>query len=271
VTTPNAKTLKIQLRGKDTEDEHLRLPDFIDELRAIFSALQHVGRMVAQASSSPVYYRVVNLTHSSPASVELEAVGENPELRDYSDIVFPEFIETVANINRGSYLPRYSRDLLTAIYEFAAPLSNGVTQVRFSQNGHAVELLPDVAGRLRVFLEADELTDSSVFGMLEYLNLHNGSNTFRLYPAVGGGYITCTFKSALKSKVCSAAGKYIRVEGVTKTRAGDIQPYEISVRDVEVMPTDEKLPKMTDLYGMAPSATKGKPITKFLKDIRRGW
>lgn len=267
----NSKNLKIQLRGKNTEDEHLMFPDFIDELKAILAALHHVGKMVAGSANSPVYYRVVNLTHSSPATVELEAVSDGPELRDYSATVFPSFIETVANVNRGHYLPGYSRELLTSIYEFSAPLTDGITEVKFSQNGDAIEVLPDVASKLKTFLEADEVTKGSVMGMLEYLNLHNGSNTFRLYPVVGGSYINCTFKSALKKKVCDGAGRYIRVDGTTKTRSGSLLPYEVSADDLEIMPSDDQLPRIKDLFAVAKEATGGKPVDKFIKEIRHDW
>lgn len=75
----------------------------------------------------------------------------------------------------------------------------------------------------------------------------------------------------VRQKPQAAAGKYVRADGTTKTRSGEIQPYEISVAEVVAMPADEKLPTMADLYGTAPQATKGKPITKFLKEIRHGW
>src|SRR5216683_101426 len=70
-TTDNLR-ITLKLEGLPEEDGHVRLSDLLAELQALKDALDNVDRMVGQTNDTILYYRVIDLKHSSPATVVLE-------------------------------------------------------------------------------------------------------------------------------------------------------------------------------------------------------
>ena len=62
----------MQLTGKHEDEQHVRLYEFIVQLNALRQALVNTDRIVNRQEKPTLYYRIVDLSHSSPASVVLE-------------------------------------------------------------------------------------------------------------------------------------------------------------------------------------------------------
>ena len=65
--------IKFQLTGSNRDEQHVRLSDFIGQFYALKAAFANIERIISGNERSTVYFRVINLSHSSPATVELEA------------------------------------------------------------------------------------------------------------------------------------------------------------------------------------------------------
>ncbi len=86
--------------------------------------------------------------------------------------------------------------------------------------------------------------------MLEYMNVHEGTNTLRIYPIIGPSYVTCYFKEAIKDEVAIGMSKYVEVTGKLSYKEGSEFPYQIEVDNLEIMPDEETLPTIFEVKGM---------------------
>ena len=60
----------------------------------------------------------------------------------------------------------------------------------------------------------------------------------------------------------------VSVDGWAHYRKDSPFPYAISVLSIEKRTNDEELPLMSDLHGIAPSATDGKNGEDFIRELR---
>lgn len=249
-----ANQFTIRFRGDESDGEHLLLPDFAHEIVAVCEALEGVDHLVGAADKCSVVVRVVDLKHSSPARVTVEASARDDCLADISVDVIRSFMEVQANLNAGKVLD-YPRAVLVAFRDIAQGLTRRVREIAFEYGGRDVVVGPKVVETVEAVLAVDEEEQGSMTGMLELLNVHEDANTFRIYPSIGPSYVTCTFKSDLRDTVLRAAGRYIQVTGTLKRHAREEYPHEIAVAAIEIMPDESDLPKLADLKGMAPGCT----------------
>ncbi|MCP4368884.1 MAG: hypothetical protein GY797_12335 [Deltaproteobacteria bacterium] len=93
------KRITIELRGMHVDDGHVLLDEFSTELGAISKALRSIERIVTKKNKPMVSFRVINLSHSSPAKILLEAQPIDPEV-DYSDKVVKKFYNVLDIISK---------------------------------------------------------------------------------------------------------------------------------------------------------------------------
>ena len=108
-------------------------------------------------------------------------------------------------------------------------------------------------------------------GDLEQINVHEGANTFHIYPAVGPKKITCRFPNKLYEDAVAAVGKRVEVYGILRFRPGASYPHQIALTDIEIFPPESELPAWDDLRGRAPNATGGLSSEAFVRELRDGW
>ena len=98
------KIITIELKGMHVDDEHVLLDEFASELGAISNALKNIDRIVTKKSTPTINYRVINLSHSSPAKIILEAQPINPEI-DHSDEIVEKFYRGLDDISTKGEAP----------------------------------------------------------------------------------------------------------------------------------------------------------------------
>ena len=64
--------ITVTIEGSSKDNGHVRLTDFIKQLEAVRSSLKQTERVVTDSDSPNLYYRIVELTYSSPARVVIE-------------------------------------------------------------------------------------------------------------------------------------------------------------------------------------------------------
>src|SRR5207248_11168217 len=69
-----SKLIKLQVEGVASEQGHVRFDDFLQKLEDLLVALNDVDRIVGNTFQPTLYYRVVDVSHTSPVAITLEPV-----------------------------------------------------------------------------------------------------------------------------------------------------------------------------------------------------
>ena len=266
-------TLTIQLEGSLDDNGDVRLEDFLEELGAIKTALKHTELIVA-GKPNTIYYRVVDLTHSSPSSVRIEAVAQKREYQHMPRRVVRRFATSLRMIQKRHRAPRdFDLETLEAFKNIYNPLGKKLRKVTITEDEKQKKASINQAfdDALNRIIGTDQKERGSMMGKLDALNVHLGNRVFVIYPTVGASKVTCRFVgSDLRDQVLANAGKYVRVDGwlIYKTKAKF--PHAMEVRKIESFPTDT-VSQLSDIRGIAPNATEGVRSEDFVRDLRNAW
>lgn len=262
------KRITIELRGMHEDDEHVLLDEFASELVAISNALKNIEKIVTKKSKPTINYRVVDLSHSSPAKILLEAQPIDPEV-DYSDEVVDKFYNGLDSISKKGQAPAdFDYHTLEAFKSIGKKVKKTISRLVVSTNGHSCNIAEDFQSKVQVIQGPDEEIKGSISGKVEYINLHGRANVFNIYPSVGPSKIKCNFPKRLLNLAVSSVNKYVTVLGKIKYKARTQFPLEIDVDEIEIRKQVKDFPKLADLKGIAPDITEGLSPTEFVRKIR---
>lgn len=264
------KRITIQLKGDPSDDEHLRLADFINQLDAIRTSLNKLEEHLTHSERGAVYYRVVDLKHSSPATVVLDAIPLDTAAQDITALVVDKFLSGIRNIQSGISPPGFGYELLESFKKIAAPLKKRVAQLSITTDVESVSVTGDIAEDIDKIVGPDEVVRGSVSGILEYFNIHAGVNHLRIYPIVGARKIDCHFPKELLPKALAGVTKYVSIEGELRYKRSEPFAYAIDASDIEIFPDEDDLPTLLDLRGIAPEATGNLSSEEFVGQMRDG-
>jgi hypothetical protein len=267
-----ATTISLQFIGADSDGSDVRFSELITQLEAVKAALKETELCTQGEFRQPLDYRVVDLKHSSPATLVLEPIIENRSAA-YADRVLKGFTTELRRIRvqkrliaepemarleayRGiGHRPKsHIREVRIALHEKATPTREARIDERFKDN-------------LKEILGPDILANGSVTGRLEYLNLHN-VRKFRLYPNVGPKRINGTFREDKRAAIRNGMDQYVTVFGRLKYKTWGDYPYEVQAEDIRVHEPEEDLPTFNDLKGIAPRMTGDLNSVEWVRRIR---
>lgn len=265
------KILKIALTGSYEDQENVRFSALINELSAILDGLVSIDKEASSGFRENVYYRVVRLSHDSPASLELEAVPYEPAV-DTGEVVFTRFVRGWDYLTTGKALPdEYTPEVRRAFNKIRSGMEDNLTKLTFSINGEKAELTSATPSLPMIQEQSDRESFGSIIGPMEAINIH-GRNEFRIYPDTGANVIRCYFKEDLRSVVLTSIGKRVRVYGKLKYFSGSEYPSEILVREIKTMSEIGAKSTLMELRGIAPGCTGDLTTEDFLEKLRnREW
>jgi hypothetical protein len=132
------------------------------------------------------------------------------------------------------------------------------------------QVVSDVAQNLEEVIGPDEFETGSITGNLEHINLHARPGYFYVYPTMPGrSKIKCLFSEGLREEAMAALDKRVTVYGRLKYRHNQSQPYEVEVREIEVLEGDA--PKLSELRGVAKGLLGDKTTEEYLAEVRNEW
>ncbi|OEZ01243.1 MULTISPECIES: hypothetical protein [Stenotrophomonas] len=267
---PNQSILRLHIEGVDELGNDVRLGHFIEKLEALRAALLEVGKLAEQPDAK-VDFLVSDLTHSSPAMIELSAVDLG-ETKAASEVVsdFLTFVRragsrTLEVDSRHAKLVRDLRKLVVGRGEKFKRLWLDGPAVAPIQLDEVVakaleDALPDVVRQL-----------GSVKGVVKKYIGVGDKPYFKLIPPVGGTEIKCVFPIEMLDEAASAVEHGATVEGELKSYEGDLWPHEIAVRSIQIHPADDELPTLSSIAGRAPDATGEQSTIDFVRGLRGEW
>jgi hypothetical protein len=271
-----SKKLIIQIKGESSENESLRIKDFILQLDAIRTALIHIEEEIAKPGSPPMDYRIVDLKHQSPATVVIE-LSPTLDGQDLSDLVVDHFMERIQLIKSGTVPDNYSVGQLEAFKNIGPRMTRGTIKmpprkyfsgITFQTDSSTLDVLHSLATEIDKIVGPDEYVEGSISGTLELINIHANANSFRIYPVVGPKRVDCTFKSGQLGNAIAGINRYVNFTGTLRYKQRDKFPYAVSDAIIEVYPLEDELPSIFDLKGIAPNATGGLASEDFVANLR---
>lgn len=265
--------IAFQITGKAEENQHVSLDDFIKQLSFFLQALQQTDTHLSKADFSSTYYQVVDLRHSSPAYVAIRAVPVQ-NAADQSSAILSTFFNEFSAIEKTKQVaPNIERPLLESFRNVILPLGKQkVSEFTVFYQDQSLELSASTMHYIDAILAEEEMEEEgSISGMLEEINIHAGTNSFRIYPKIGPSKVICHFPRQLMEQAINSVNRHVNVYGKLKYKARERFPFEVVVSDIEVYPSDEELPTLDDLRGIAPNATQGVSSEEFVRNIRVEW
>ena len=265
-----SKRLKVELLGPASENQDVRLESLAQELNAIYSALLAVDQKLVSKGKPSAYYRVVNLSHSSPASLVIEAIPTSEEV-DLGDRIISEFVDGWEQIVVKKQRPaRFDRELTNKFRRIRAN-AQAVPFIAFSIEGDSKRIeireeeYPSLAPEAKP--EPKEII-GSIKGHAIVLSFKEGHRRFEVYPIAGPAFVVCHYADELIQEVENASNKWVTVRGKMEYPRGGEYPTAITVESIEVHPRDAELPTLDDLLGIAPDATGTLSSEEFVRQRR---
>jgi len=259
--------ITVTIQGSPKDKGRVRLTEFIKQLEAVKTSLRHTERLLTQNEESTLYYQIVELTYSSPARVVIEPVTTNGN-KTLGARTVKQYVTNLRQVTRGKRPARADLPALRAYQNLTSMLKQNVGKVAIKDSGNPVVIDNKFATKINKIIGPDELAEGSMFGMLEWLNLHRNINRFHIYPTVGPYKVDCEFRAQLKPQVIAAVDRYVQVSGQLRYKRLESFPYAINVADIEVLPPENELPTIYDLRGIAPEATGDVSASDFVRALR---
>jgi hypothetical protein len=260
--------ITLVLEGLPEEEGRIRLSTFVGELQNLSAALTKVSREAGDDGKPATVFDVAELSYNSPLRVVLTPKPGNEHL---AAAVLARFETVVEAVTTETNLDSYDADLLEDMRKLAKPVGNSLKYATLIVNDNQFELTDTVTQRVEKALAVDEECIGFIEGHLEQINIHEGANTFHIYPEVGPRKVSCHFPHALLDDAIFAVGRRVEVTGTLRYRHGAPFPYSIAVAGIEAFPPDAELPTWEDLRGRAPDATGALSSEAFIRELRDAW
>lgn len=259
----------LTIEGLHEEGSRVRLPVLVNELQYLSGLLGRLDRHVSGGVAASTF-RVVALSQSSPATMELEVV-QNSGSPDTRGALVAEFTRALEKMDRGEVPVYLGRAMLEDFRNLAKPVGETLALATIKANGKSYDLTGELAKRIEHTLSGEEVCIGTVEGMLEQINLHRDANVFRIYPYIGAKVVLCTFPGNLRDLAISAVGTEVSVSGLLTYRLGEYFPHTIDVESIDIFPVESDLPTMDDLRGLAREATGDLSSEEFVGRLRDDW
>lgn len=262
--------IAIRLVGLPEDEGDVRVVAFTKKLNALLSSLRATEKTVSEQSGT-FDYRVVDLSHSSPSTVEVEVIALDEEAMELRDDLTENFYRTAQAINAGGDIPaEFSYGDLQKFKDLE-PRKKDVPEVSLFFGNQSLKLAIDWSDKIEELLGPDQFEIGSVVGRLEQINVHGNNRTFHVYPTFDEPAVKCEFEERHREQIVQALDKYVEIFGTLTYKARSQFPHHISVDRIEIFLKESQLPTLDDFSGVAPNITEGKTIEDYLQEVRRGW
>ena len=258
--------ITLRINPCDSTEENVRLTDFLNELSAAKLSLSRTEILVG--GTAVLDWKIVDLSHNSPATVVLEPAAPSEYIDDIGESVIERFFQYQNSlINSAKAPPEMDRATLLAFKDLNHSARHRRIEATISNGADAVKVDGDVSAVIDNILSQGTTALGTIDGRLEYLNIHGRRKEFRVYPVAGPDRVNCRFNREQLSEAGKAIGRKVRVFGELTYLERDPFPSSIKVETLESLPTDDELPTLMDIRGIAPGMTE-KPSEVFVRSVR---
>jgi hypothetical protein len=258
---PAVPSLPVKLSGADSLGGSVLFADFREFCEALTSCLRVVENVVSRKSK--IRYLISDMRTGSPLTMTLAPLPPRKG-QDVREEVLGLFVETVGGLEEGGVIdPRFTKEDLRTFRRLAEPLGRRLAGVEIASRRITTNFLANVD----VLIGASIPSEGSVSGRLERLNLHE-KKEFALYPPIEGFVVVCVFPDELTDKVIAAINRTVTVHGRLIFRPDSPFPERVQVRSLEIHPSDDELPRLSELRGLLRGGIGNQTAVEFLNTIR---
>ena len=229
------------MEGMATDKQHIRLEDFLCELKALQDALNCIDREVNGRET--LYYRVVDLTHSSPATVRLEMVLREPfrkptlrqKYANSVDFVHDRFFESLNAIRfKNERIENTREETIEAFSDLVSGLGSAFASGAIYNSAANIPLDAGLLDNINSQTKSGFKSNGSITGDLLAISFAKG-NRFYIYPQIGPTSVACHFNDneQMEKKARSCIKKRVRVFGEKFFRPSTGLPFKVIVQKIE--------------------------------------
>lgn len=264
-------TIALRLEGTSADNRHVRLDDFLAQLRCLQDALDCIDQEANGRTT--LYYRVVDLRHSSPATVTIEPVLREPyrkagiksRYRNSPTVVHHRFFNSLQAIRfRGEKIENTSEATVDAFVELIGGLGKSFDTGAIFNGNASVPLDAGLSENLDQLLKPGFVSKGSVIGELLSISFAR-SNRFYLYPLVGPTSIACHFNEELEKQARDCIKRKVRVFGKKFFRSSTDLPFRVDVTSIE------ELKQPRTFVQLGKSVHRGEPAHEAIARGRHEW
>lgn len=271
---PQKNRITLTLQAFEGVRGDLDFSEFVPALDAVRRSLANTESLVSD-SAPTLNWMVVDLSHSSPASITIECAEKDRDLvhagvvvgkymEYWNDIVVEEHIpEEIPTDKLGpfKYLTRRVREKKLQI-SLSISLSNGSAHhKRRIDISEKSDIVMDYA------LEVKHQSRGSIKGMLEAANFHGDTFDVRIYPQHGAAVVRGSIPREMTTQAAQALRHYVRAHGLLTYLARDRFASAIKIDQLEILDEDP-IASIGELRGSLPDMTGGIPSEDFVRDLR---
>lgn len=265
--------ITLEVEGINSEHGHVRLEDFLKKLEDLLVTLNGIDRIVSQTFQPTLYYRIVEINHSSPLEITIEPVvrQQTPTAHEYIAVRHHRFFKELSAIRQNEPVsPEVDDRLIERLRDLVEGRGQSFAKASISNSEARVELDDVFEKNVRKLLAEEDCSYGGVDGALDSVNIHGTSRQFWIYPRIGAQKVRCEFLPGTSEQVREALGRYVRVEGLKYFRSPSPYPYRIAVKELEILDGEEES-ALINLRGIAPDATGELSSVEFVRAIRDEW
>jgi len=239
MNTASEHTIALCLEGTATDNKHVRLDDFLTQLQSLQDALNCIDNEANGRTT--LYYRVVDLKHSSPATVKIEPVlresfrkaGIKSKYRNSVQIVHHRFFDSLRAIRYESRkIENTTEETVDAFGELIDGLGKRFSSGSIYNSDANVPLDFELSQNIEQLIKPGFVSHGSVVGNLLSISFAR-NNRFYLYPQIGPTSIACHFSDEMEKKARACIKRTVRVFGQKYFRPNTGQPFRVDVSKIE--------------------------------------
>ncbi len=260
--------IKITINGLPKDQGYVRVNALMTAVSNFVKNINRMDKIVTKSGRPSFYLRIVDMSYASPANLVMEPIPEDPK-KDYGLEVTTKVFDMYNSVREGTFEKQdFEYGLIEDMVAITDLIEKQVESINFHVNGRGVEINAQFKNSINVALAKDITYVGFIRGDLEYINIHGGQNVFRIYPPIGPSKVTCHFPEDLKETAIKAVGRFIEVHGVLHYKKMSRFPYQIVVKDMDILPLEDELPTFDDLLGIVPNLTEGMASEDYVRKIR---
>lgn len=261
----------LTLEGLHAKDGHADLDTFVFAVRDFRDALRAIERELYDGSKPALEFRVVDLRHTSPATVTIEAFARpgRPDLRDRWMARVNDTLQSVPHPEASEAL---SFKVLGEVKQLSGKVGSKLAALRIETPQSRLVLDREIHSKVADLVTAFREYRTEQKGTLDTIDFHAGTNRFVIYPANGlPARVQCVFPERMADEAAKAIRQPVIVSGLGRFRHKTYFPTAINVEALTVLPSDADLPTLQSLRGIENNIPDGSSSEKLIAEIRDGW
>lgn len=260
--------ITLTLEGSPEDNGNVRLTDFINELEKFLEVSRRAEEVVSGRETRSIYYKIIGMSHSSPASIKLQACARDANY-DIRSSVRREVVTSINQIDNKEDIKDKNRfHLIESLGHLTDPVGKRVKKLYLAWDSKPINLTQEFNARVNLYVVPEETCRSVFRGMLNLIDIHGNRMVFAIFPEIGPNRIQCIFPADLFEGAKKALGRRVEVFGTFHYKVNAHYPHAAEIDKIDILELDDDLPTFDDIIGIDKGLTGGLSSEDYIEKIR---